>query len=78
MQKCLKRLFKWRQHELGADVEWDPEYSFSAEQCQPWDFLTVEERRQIREAAPGYKSIPHTIASRPPNATIGGRTSPNA
>jgi len=57
-QKCLKRLLKWRTHELGETHEWNPDYTFSSEQHQPRDFLTIDERKQIREAALEYGSIP--------------------
>jgi len=29
VMKCLKRLFKYRSHELGENAEWDPDYAFS-------------------------------------------------
>lgn len=57
VQKCLRRLFKWRRHVLGMADAWNPEYSFSAEQRHPRDFLTVDERTQIPEAALDYGNI---------------------
>lgn len=57
-QKCLKRLFKWRRHELGEEVEWEPTHSFSPDASQPRDYLTVEERKLVREAALEYGSVP--------------------
>ncbi|MFB1063315.1 tyrosine-type recombinase/integrase [Natrinema sp. H-ect4] len=57
-QKCLQRLFKWRRHELGETGEWDPDHTFTQSLSQPRDYLTVEERKQIREAALEYGSIP--------------------
>jgi hypothetical protein len=44
-QKCLKRLLRWRNHEIGEPRDWDPEYTFSSEQHQPRDYLIVEERK---------------------------------
>jgi integrase len=64
-QKCLKRLFKWRCHELGEAHDWDPQYTFSSEQHQPRDYLTVDERKRIREAAIEYGSIPAYTALTP-------------
>ncbi|WP_135806162.1 tyrosine-type recombinase/integrase [Halorussus marinus] len=57
-QKCLKRLFKWQRHELGEDAEWEPEHTFSQSATQARDYLTLEERRKIREAALEYGSVP--------------------
>lgn len=58
-QKSVKMLFKWRQHEHGID-EWSPTISFSSDSgtTTPRDFLTMEERRRVREAALEYGSIP--------------------
>ncbi|SEV98206.1 tyrosine-type recombinase/integrase [Natrinema salifodinae] len=64
-QKCLKRLFKWRRHELGEEVEWEPTHSFSPDASQPRDYLTVEERKLIREAALEYGSVPSYSALDP-------------
>ena len=57
--KALQMLFKWREHEHGL-AEWEPALRFStgSRTTQPRDFLTVEERRQIREAALEYGTIP--------------------
>ncbi|UPV75318.1 site-specific integrase [Halorussus limi] len=57
-QKCLQRLFKWRRHELGDEIEWEPTHTFSQSATQARDYLTIEERKQIREAALEYGSIP--------------------
>lgn len=57
-QKCLSRLFKWRRHELGTEEEWEPEHSFGQDLSQPRDYLTVEERRKVRNAALEYGSVP--------------------
>lgn len=58
-QKALKRLFKWRASEKG-DKLWEPERSFSNtnDDAGPREFLTIEERKKIREAALDYGSIP--------------------
>jgi integrase len=57
-QKCLKRVFKYWNHERGQNIEWKPEYTFSNHQEAPRDFLTREERHAIREAALEMGSIP--------------------
>lgn len=58
-RKALQMLFKWREYEFGFD-EWDPDLSFSTNNgtTTPRDYLTREERSQIREAALEYGSIP--------------------
>lgn len=54
----LKRYFKWRHHEFGTD-EWNPDRSFTVSNTQkPQDYLKVEERRKVRQAALEYGSIP--------------------
>jgi len=55
----MKMLFRWRAFEFG-DKEWDPEISFSGDNSttNPRDYLTVEERQQIREAVLQYGSVP--------------------
>lgn len=58
VQKCLQRLFKYRRHEFDEDVEWEPEYTFSESASQPKDYLTLDERQAIRDAAMEYGSIP--------------------
>lgn len=57
-QKCLKRVFKFWNHQRGKDYEWDSAYSFSISQHAPKDFLTREERQSIRDAALEHGSIP--------------------
>jgi len=64
-QKSLKRLFKWRNHEFGENIDWDPKHSFSADASQPQDYLTVKERQKIREAALEYSSVPSYTAVTP-------------
>lgn len=56
--KCLKRLFKYRRLQLGEAVEWEPDINFTEAATNPRDFLTLEERRMIREAALDYGSVP--------------------
>jgi integrase len=58
--KAVKTLFRWRAQELG-DEEWEPEIKFSNDTSttNPKDYLTVEERKKLREAALDYGSIPH-------------------
>lgn len=57
-QKAIRSLFKWLHHERG-DAEWEPSPTLSGRTVsQPRDYLTREERAQIREAAPEYGSIP--------------------
>ncbi|SDM38894.1 Site-specific recombinase XerD [Halogranum gelatinilyticum] len=58
-QKALKRLFKWRANEKGDDL-WEPERSFSntSSDSGPREYLTIEERKKVREAALEYGSIP--------------------
>ena len=58
-QKCLKRLFKWLRFERGREVEWDPTHIFSQDLSQPRDFLSVDERQRIREAALEYGTVPN-------------------
>ena len=54
----LMRYFKWRHHEYGEEM-WDPDVSISNDtNVQPRDFLSLEERKQIRQAALEYGSIP--------------------
>lgn len=62
MQKAIKTLFKFRNHEKGDDVEWDPVVSYSnggGSTHQLRDFLTDGERRKIKQAVLEYGSIPH-------------------
>ena len=58
VQKCLKRVFKWQRHCRGSDEEWDPDRTFSESATKPRDYLTMDERKKIREAALEYGSIP--------------------
>lgn len=58
-QKAIKRLFKWLNADRGRDVEWEPDISFSSQAgVNPRDFLTREERTEIRNAALEYGSVP--------------------
>jgi site-specific recombinase XerD len=57
-QKSVRMLFKWRAHERGEST-WDPKITFTdADSSGPKDYLTREERTQIRNAALEYGSIP--------------------
>jgi len=58
-QKAVKMLFKWREYNHGMET-WDPKISFSdtASASTPRDYLTIEERRKIREIALEYGSVP--------------------
>ncbi|MFP8888515.1 tyrosine-type recombinase/integrase [Natrialbaceae archaeon A-CW2] len=58
-QKAVRMLFKWRAHERGGEA-WEPEISFSSNDgtTTPRDYLTLKERKLIREAALEYGSIP--------------------
>lgn len=56
-QVALKRYFKWRHHEFGEEL-WDPELTFTTDNSnQPRDYLTLEERKAIREAALEYSDM---------------------
>lgn len=57
-QKAVKMLFKWWSRERGGSV-WDPDITFTGENnTSPRDYLTREERTQIRNAALEYGTIP--------------------
>jgi len=64
--KSLKMLFRWREWEFDDDP-WDPPLTFSQTDTstQPRDHLTRAERRQVREAALDYGSVPHYNALDP-------------
>ena len=57
--KALKRYFAWRSHEVGAD-EWEPEETYTPTQAthHSRDYLTLDERGMIRNAALEYSSLP--------------------
>jgi len=57
--KVLKRYFAWREHTAGVD-EWEPEQTYTPGQQthHARDYLTLEERQLIRDAALEYGSIP--------------------
>ncbi|SDJ90919.1 Site-specific recombinase XerD [Halovenus aranensis] len=56
--KSLQMLLKWRRHQHGL-AEWEPSFRFSKEKSsQPRDYLTMEERSAIRDAALEYGSVP--------------------
>lgn len=57
-QKALQMLFKWRHREHGVD-QWDPSIRFSEDSSsQPRDYLTRQEREQVRNAALEYGAVP--------------------
>ncbi len=58
-QKAIWILFKWRGHEQGGE-EWEPGFKFSTadDSSHTRDYLTMDERRKIREAALEYGSVP--------------------
>lgn len=57
--KALRRLMLWRHHELGDD-EWEPAASYSpgTTEYAPQDYLSLEERRAVHEAALELGSTP--------------------
>jgi len=66
-QKSVKTLFKWRNWEFDEEIDWDPAISYSGDagSHHARDFVTIDERRKLREAALEYKSIPHYQAVTP-------------
>ena len=64
-QKSLKRVFKFHNHRRGRNFEWDPEYSFNQQPTAPRDYLTMEERKAVREAALELGSVPSYNALSP-------------
>jgi site-specific recombinase XerD len=58
-QKAVMMLFKWRAHERDGE-EWEPEIRFGTDSASttPRDYLTRDERREVREAALELGSIP--------------------
>ncbi|WP_254767461.1 tyrosine-type recombinase/integrase [Salinilacihabitans rarus] len=61
VQKAIKSLFKYLNHERGRSIDWEPEIKFSSGGAthQIRDFLTGDERRKIKQASLEYGSIPH-------------------
>ena len=57
--KALQSLFKWRHHRRGGK-QWEPKIRFSTgdSSTNPRDYLTMDERRKIREASLEYGSVP--------------------
>jgi integrase len=65
IEEMLRRYYRWIGHKYGTD-EWEPEFSFeSSGGGAPRDFLTVEERRKIRQAALDHGDIPAYNALEP-------------
>ena len=59
-QEALRRYSKWLQHKFGQN-KWEFEYSFDGSgqsSAQPQDFLTVDERRKVRQEALNAGTIP--------------------
>jgi site-specific recombinase XerD len=57
--KAFKRLFKWQTQNVGGEP-WEPEITFypSSDEYQPQDYLTLEERKRLREASLEYGDVP--------------------
>lgn len=68
-QDSVQRYFNWRHHEFGEEL-WEPELSFSSSaREQPPDFLSLDERKKIRQAALEYGSIPDYSSLTPEERT---------
>lgn len=62
IQKAIKTLFKYRNHEKGDDIDWDPVIKFTnggSRTHEIRDFLTDPEWKKIKNAVLEYGSIPH-------------------
>jgi len=62
VQKAVKTLFKYLNHEKNHSIEWEPEIKFTnggSQTHQIRDFLTGDERRKIKNAVLKHGSIPH-------------------
>jgi len=61
-QKSCKTLFKWKKwkNNNSVEVDWEPQINYSGDPGthSPRDFITQSERRQLREAALEYGSVP--------------------
>lgn len=58
VRKAIKRLFAWKAARRGGE-EWSADWTFSDRSASnPRDYLTIDERRQIREAGLEYGSVP--------------------
>jgi len=55
--KALKALYRWRSHRYGEE-EWEPRRNFQSSALYPRDYLTLEERDLLKEAALEYGTIP--------------------
>jgi integrase len=53
----LRKYFEYRHYEKGGET-WDPPYKFNDQIYSSPDYLTKRERRQIREAALTYDTLP--------------------
>jgi site-specific recombinase XerD len=68
-QHSIRRYFKWRHHEFGEEL-WEPELTFSSGGREnPPDFLSLDERKTIRQAALDYGSIPDYSSLTPAERT---------
>lgn len=57
IEETLKRYYRWIAQKFNR-AEWEPEFAFqSGGGPQPGDFLTVEERRKSRQAAPNRVAL---------------------
>jgi len=62
VQKAIQTLFKYLNHEKDRSIDWEPQIKFTnggSQTHQIRDFLTSDERRQIKNAVLEYGSIPH-------------------
>lgn len=60
IHKAVASVFKWRKH-VFDESPWEPElsFSYSGGTSSDGDYLTADERRQIRDASLSYGSIPN-------------------
>jgi len=59
--KAIKMLFRWRAWDFDEDADWEPSVTFSsgnASNTNPPDFLSKDERQQVREAVLEHGSVP--------------------
>ncbi|WP_135536149.1 tyrosine-type recombinase/integrase [Halostella pelagica] len=62
VQKAVKTLFKYLNHEKARSIDWEPDIKFTnggSNTHQVRDFLTGDERRRLKQAVLEYGSIPH-------------------
>jgi integrase len=70
-QKAAHKYFKYLRADKGRDIEWEPTIEFSdpSTNYQVREYLTREERTQLREAAMDYETIPHYNSLSPEERT---------